>query len=227
MTETTTDYEREAAATRERIAATIDDLQARLSPKALFDSAVESVGTAGRNAVAEVKTTAASHPLALGVIGLIAGVGLLARSRINRATVEYGDSYAAYADYDDGYAANLAADDEPVGRARQRLDALQHEAHHVVDDNPLAVIAVGLATGLLIGAVVPVSAIEHELFHGARTRVGAALDAGVIAVKHELQPARFSLAGGTSGLTEQLSASLATILAEAGRALTTKPVTGH
>ena len=157
-----------------------------------------------------MRSAASGHPLLLGIAGLTVGVGLLARSRISRATVEYGDSYAAYADYDDGYAANLA-EGEPAGPG-SHLDAIQHQAHATVDDNPLAVLAVGLATGALLGAVIPVSPVEAEVFGEMRARLGAAADAAVASAKTEFDLSNLSLKGGAAGLTERLTESLTTVL---------------
>ncbi len=225
MTDDTKLFEAEAAQTRDRIAATIDDLQARLSPKALVDSALGSLGAAGTHAVASVRGTAAQHPIVLGVAGLAVGVGLLATSRVARARVEYGDSYAAYADYDDGYAANLADGDPPAGRARAHLDAIQHQAHATVDDNPLAVLAVGVATGALLGAVVPVSPVEASLFGEVNARFTAAGDAAVAAATSEFDTSKLSLSGGLTGIGDRLTQSLVAILGAAGAALA-RPVRG-
>ena len=226
MTGETRAIEHEAAETRDRIADTIDELQARLSPKALVDNALGSLGTAGSSAVDTIRGAASGHPLALGAAGLAIGIALLARSRVQRATVEYGDSYAAYADYDDGYAANLADATPGVSRTRKHLDAFQHEAHATVDDNPFAVVAVGLATGVLLGAVIPVSDVEHHLFGEVRGRVAAAGDAAVAAVRHEFQHSKLSLKGGSAGLTQQLTELAVKIMHEATGALGT-PVTGR
>jgi hypothetical protein len=211
--------EAEAAETRDRIADTIDRLQARLSPKALVDNALDSLSAVGSNAVASMRGAAAGHPVLVGIAGLTVGVGLLARSRLQKATVEYGDSYAAYADYDDGYAASLADAEPAVGATRAHLDAIHHQAHATVDDNPLGVLAVGLATGALIGAVVPLSPVEADVFGEVRARLGAAADAAVATAKTEFDLSNLSLRGGTAGLTERLTVSLAMVLGAAVSAL--------
>lgn len=217
-------YEAEAAETRNRIAATIDGLQDRLSPKALVDGALDSLSAARSRAAASVRDAAASHPLVLGAVGLAVGVGILASSRVARAKVEYGDAYAAYADYDDGYAADLADGEPPVGKARAQLDAIQHEATATVGDNPLAVLAVGLAAGALVGAMVRVSSVEADLFGEARARLSAAGDAAVAAAEREFDARHLTLAGGTAGITERLTASVLAVLIVAGAALL-RPVT--
>ncbi len=224
MTDDTKVFETEAAETRNRIAGTIDELQARLSPKAIVDNALGSLSSASTNAVASLRRAATGHPLVIGASGLAVGIALLARSRVARASVEYGDSYAAYADYDDGYAANLA-DSEPVrGRARAQLDAVQHHAHATVDDNPLAVLAVGLATGALLGAVIPVSPLEATLFGEIHGRIAAAADAALSAARNEMSTTKLSFTGGVGGLGDQVTQSLITVLAEAAAALG-RPVT--
>lgn len=219
----TATLEREAEVTRERIATTIDDLQNRLSPKALVDSAVDSLNASGAKAFASVKGTALSHPLAIAGAGLAVGIALLARSKVKRATIEYGDSYAAYADYDDGYAANLAADDIPVGPARARIEAMQHKAHVAVDDNPLAVVLVGVATGALLGAIMPVSSTEQTLFGDIGIRLEAAGDAAIASAKAEFDVSKLSFAGGTAGIMDRAVQSLLAIAEAAGGALLRKP----
>ncbi len=217
-------YEVEAAATRDRIAATIDDLQERLSPKALVDGALDSLNSVRSRAVASVRDAAVGHPIALGAVGLAVGLGVLASSRVARAKVEYGDAYAAYADYDDSYAANLAEGEPAHGKGRAQLDAIQHEATATVGDNPLAVLAIGLAAGALIGAIVRVSAVEVELFGEARGRLSAAGDAAVAAAGREFDAKHLSIAGGTAGITERLTGSVVAVLIAAGAALL-RPVT--
>ncbi len=226
MTDETRTIEAEAAETRDRIAGTIDELQARLSPKALVDNAIGSLQSAGSNAVASMRGAATGHPFVLGVAGLAIGIGFLARSRVHRARIEYGDSYAAYADYDDGYAANLADSEPKTGAARAHLDKFQHDASATVGDNPLAVLAVGAATGALLGAIIPLSAAEREMFGEVRARVEAAADAAVATARDELDPSKLSLKGGPSGLVDRLTASVTTVLNEAGNALARPVRTG-
>ncbi len=226
MTDETRTIEAEAAETRDRIADTIDELQARLSPKALVDNALGSLQTAGTNAVESMRGAATGHPLFLGIAGLVIGIGFLARSRVQRAKVEYGDSYAAYADYDEGYATDLAESEPKVSVARAQLDRFQHDASATVGDNPLAVLAVGAATGALLGAIVPLSEVEIEMFGEVRARIEAAADAAVAAAKEEFDPSKLSLKGGPSALVDRLTASVTTVLNEAGSTLG-RPVTAR
>ena len=225
MTDETRTIEAEAAETRDRIADTIDELQARLSPKALVDNAVASLSSAGTNAVSSLRGAASAHPLVLGIAGLAVGIGLLAGSRVRRAKIEYGDSYAAYADFDDGYAANLA-ETEPASATRAHLDRFQHQASATVDDNPLVVLAIGAATGALLGAVIPVSEVENDLFGEVRGRIEAAADSAIAAARAEFDPSRLSLKGGVDGLTARLTDSLTNVLDAASDALARPVRTG-
>ena len=224
MTDEAKNFENEAAQTRDRIADTIDELQARLSPKALVDNAIGSLGSAGSDAVASMRGAAAGHPLFFGLAGLAVGVGLLARSRVARSKIEYGDSYAAYADYDDSYAANLSTPNSRTDRARTKIGALGHQAHDTVGDSPLAVLVVGIATGALLGSIIPVSRIEHEMLGEARARLGAAGDRAVAVAQQEFSGPNLSLKGGIAGITDRLTQSLTKVTREAGAALG-QPVT--
>lgn len=219
MTGETKSIETEAAVTRDRIGDTIDELRARLSPEALVDHAIESMSTAGMKAITSVRTAASGHPLVIGAAGLAIGIGLLARSRVARPTIEYDDRSAAAANYKERYAANLADYEPQAGAAHKQLDAIQHPAHAEVDGSPLAVLVVGLATGALLGSVMPASAAEMSLFGEMRVRIAAAGDVAVDAAKDELHFSKLSLSGGIDGITKRLTPSLVKILHRAGASL--------
>jgi len=222
MSDTET-FEREAAVTRERISSTIDDLHARLSPKALVDSAVDSLNASGAHALASVRGAAMGHPYVIAAAGAAVGIALLARRTVRGATIEYGDSYAAYADYDDGYADNLAAGDTSSASVGIRLEALQHQAHVAVEGHPIAVIAAGIVAGVVIGSLVPVSATEQHAVGEIGLRLEAAGDAAIASLKGELDVSKMSLTGGMGGISDRAVASLMTVLGAAGAALLRKP----
>lgn len=205
MADETTAFADDAEATRDRIAATVDDLQNRLSPRSIVNNAVDSIGASSSHAIESVRASLGSHPLALAAAGLTIGIALLARAKIGKAKVEYGDSYAAYADYDDNYADRLADSARGGKSARARLSAVNDQAHGAVGDNPLAVLIVGLATGALLGSIIPVSETENSLFGPARARLGSAARAAADAVRDELDVSKFSLKDGAAGLASQAS----------------------
>lgn len=222
MVDETTNFANEAEATRDRIAATVEDLQSRLSPRNIVNNAVGSIGVSSFNAIESVRASLSSHPLVLATAGLGIGITLLARSKIGGAKVEYGDSYAAYADYDDNYADRLAESARGGSSAKARLGAVGDSAHNTVDDNPLAVLIVGIATGALLGAIVPMTDTENRLLGPARTRFASAARAATDAMRDELDVSKFSLTGGTAGLANQASAAIENIAKAARDQLTRK-----
>jgi len=227
MAEETVIFEHEAEATRDRIAATMEDLQNRLSPRTIVNNAVDHISASGSEAISSVRGMITAHPLAMAIGGLALGISLLARSKIRGARIEYGDSYAAYADYDDGYAANLADDDRgDVGPARARIDALQHHANLTVGDNPLAVILVGMATGALLGALAPVSETENNIFGDARIRLTSAARAAAQTARDEFDVSKLSLSGGPAGIVDRASKSFDAIAQSAHDEFMHKPASG-
>jgi len=208
MADETSTYENEAEATRDRIAATMEDLQARLSPRTIMNNAVDQLTAKSSNAIDSLKSAAGAHPLALAAAGLAVGISLLARSKIKGAAIEYGDSYAAYADYDDGYAANLSDSEGDVHGVGAAVGRIGTRASVSVDDNPLAVVLVGIATGALLGAIFPVSNSENRLMGRARDRLAAAGRAAADAARDQLDTSNFSLKHGVAGLADQASSAL-------------------
>lgn len=168
MSEEVTRFEAEAEATRERIAATVEDLQARLSPRALLNSAMSGAGEHSADAFAAVKRVVRDNPVGIASAGLAIGLALLGRAYVKRAKINYGDQFAAYPDYDDGYGANSVDarwhDDHPAPQPREA--GLAHHAER----SPLATILAAAAAGAVIGAVMPVSAFERDLFEGMANR---------------------------------------------------------
>lgn len=186
MTDETSKFEAEAEAVRKRIAETIDDLQHRLSPQTLVNNAVGSITNTGSSAFTSVTDLSKAHPLVTAFSALAIGVALLARSKIRSAKIEFGDNYAAYADYDEGYAADLSEDDRSnVGPARARIDSMHRHANVAVGDNPLAVVLVGAATGALLGAIIPVMSFEGDMAGNARRKLGDAARTAVRSVGQE------------------------------------------
>lgn len=224
MADETTTYEHEAEATRDRIAATMEDLQTRLSPRNIMNNAVDQITTSSSNALDSLKSALGAHPLALGAAGLALGISLLARSKIQGASIEYGDSYAAYPDYDDGYAANLSDGEGDVHGVGSRVGQMGSRASDAVDDNPLAVVIVGIATGALLGAIIPVSETENRVMGRARDRLAAAGRAAADAARDQLDASNFSLKNGIAGLADQASNAVEAVTDAARRELT-RPVT--
>jgi len=158
-------FQEEAEATRERIAATVGDLQAKLSPRALFQNAMSEVSDHGAQTVASLKRVAGDNPVGIAGVGLAIGAVLLGRAYLGRATVDYGDKFAAYPDYDDGYGANSVDarwhDDHPSHDDRRRTSLAA-----VATRSPLAALLVAGAVGAVFAALLPLTEAERELAEG-------------------------------------------------------------
>lgn len=219
MTEETKAIETEGAATRDRIAGTIDELQMRLSPQAMVDNAIGSISSAGKKAVASARTAAGGHPLAFGAAGLAIGIALFARSRSTRAVSESVDSFTADADDNKRPAVHRADGRSQAGAAPKHIDAIHSKAHTAHGDAPLAILVVGAATGALLGTVIPVGGVEMSVLDEVRARLGAAGDVAIASAKDELDVSKLSLSGGFDGITKRITASLVKILHETSAAL--------
>lgn len=157
----TADMAREADATRERIAATFDELQERLTPQSLLSSAATSVTSQVRGqglaALDAGRRLLGGNPAVLAIASVAAGLALFGRSRLKRATVNVGD-YEPYSDYDDGYSANMTIDEPDLGDGAGRSSVLDR-----VEEHPLAIVLAGLAIGALAGAILPATEAERNL----------------------------------------------------------------
>ena len=171
----------QADAARQKVAATIDELQDRLSPRRILGDAVERAQTQGNELAGQARDLVKAHPLAIGAIGVAIGLALFARSRLAGAKVNLGDSYQGYTDYDDSYGAveippapydDEAGDDEAVP-VRKRVAALAGVASEKLEDNPLVAIVVGLAAGAVLGALFPTTASENRLVAGSGDWLGS------------------------------------------------------
>jgi ElaB/YqjD/DUF883 family membrane-anchored ribosome-binding protein len=111
----------EAEDARLRVAATIDAIQDRLSPRRLMGEAVDRVSDVSRDLVESVGTTARSamrqHPLAIGAAVAAVGLALLARRSLANARVDLGDDLVDYSDYDDDFGHAFTPGDAAMARA--------------------------------------------------------------------------------------------------------------
>lgn len=156
--------EADAEATRDRIAATVDDLQQRLSPRTLVNNAFEGIGAQGADMMASVQKAARGNPIGLAAAGLAIGLIALGRSRLNKATLD-DEQFAAYPDYDDGYGANSVdnrwADDHPSqSKLRNRLQ-------QQTGSRPLIALAIAAGVGALLGGLLPMTRTEHDMARNA------------------------------------------------------------
>ncbi len=167
----------DAEDTRERISATIGELQERLSPRRIVGDAVGSVQTSGQELLQSSLGLARAHPAMLAAAGVALGVALLGGRKLRGAKVNFGDQSESYSDYDDDY------EDKPASGERF---ALLRETGSAAGDNPLIAVVIGLAAGALIGALFPETERERRLLGASADRVGAAARAAARAAREEL-----------------------------------------
>ena len=177
-----------ADAARDRVTATIDDLQHRLDPRRIVGDAVDRVQTSSRVLAAQAGETVKEHPLAIGAAVGALGLALLARNRLSNATVNLGDENADYTDYDDGYGDEAAY--EPM---RARLQPLAGKARGSVEANPAVSIVVGLLAGAILGAILPINGIERRSLGQTGNRLTAATRAAARTASQELDAAGLGL----------------------------------
>jgi len=156
--------EADAEATRDRIAATVDDLQHRLSPRTLVSNAFDGIGAQGADMMASVQKAARGNPIGLVAVGLAIGAMALGRSRLKNAKLD-DEQFAAYPDYDDGYGANSVddrwADDHP--QSMLRPNRLQQQT----SSRPLIALIIAAGVGALLGGLLPITEAERNLGRNA------------------------------------------------------------
>lgn len=175
-----------AETARSRVGATMDDIQDRLSPRRIVAEVVDKVQTGSRVLVEQAGDAAKAHPVALGTAVAALGLGLLARNRLSRATVNLGEGAHDYTDYDDGY-----GEETYVVPRFQGLASTAPAAGSA--PTPGISIIVGLLAGAILGALLPVSETERRTLADAGGRLGAAARAAARAASDELGAAGLSL----------------------------------
>ena len=163
----TTHIAGEAEDTRERISATLDELQERLNPRRIVGDAVESVQAGSADLLKSGVDMARAHPGTLAAAGLAIGLAVLGSSRLRGARVNFGDESESYSDYDDSYEGRRA---EP---ATERF-ALLRVTGTSLGGNPFIGVLVGLAAGALMGALFPETESERKLLGDTGERLAAA-----------------------------------------------------
>ena len=171
----------EAQNTRDRISATIDELQERLSPRRMINDAIESVQTGGAEMINSGLGLARSHPAMIAGAGVAIGVALLGGSKLRGARVDLGDQSESYSDYDDDYDGRSGG-----GEAGAERFALLRQTGSSVGNNPLVAVVIGLAAGALLGVLFPETERERRLLGASADRLGAAAKAAARTAREEL-----------------------------------------
>ena len=177
--DTTNAIEGEAEVARDRISATIDELQDRLDPRRIVGNAVESVQSGSADLLNSGLGLARAHPAALAAAGLAVGLAVLGSSRLRKARVDLGDGAESYSDYDDDYGA----------RDRGERFAVQRQSGGGMT-GALVTVVVGLGAGALIGALFPETESERRLLGASADRFTAAARAAARQARDEFGATR-------------------------------------
>lgn len=188
----------EAKDARERVSATIVELQDRLQPRRLVGEAIDRVTGGGLELAGQARDAARSHPIAIAAAVGAVGLALIARRQLSRATVDLGDDLAGYTDYDDGFGFPEApeADALPetaIPAAARAPRQLASTTGGQVAANPLAALLLGVAAGAAIGMVLPTTATERRALGETGGRLGAAARAAARRAAEELDSAGLGL----------------------------------
>lgn len=170
--------EREIDQQRVHVESLIQALESKLSPGELFDRVLGVSKDGGRQFASNLSHTVRANPLP----ALMTAAGMLWLYAQKDRPVD--GIYVEYQDDDDTSLKDRAG--ERLGSAKNRAggaahkvsDATRRGAHRVssgfsqmLDENPIALGAMGIAAGALIGALLPSTRVEDEHLGQIRDRV--------------------------------------------------------
>lgn len=153
--DTTSHIAGEAEDTRERISATLDELQDRLNPRRIVGDAVDSVQAGSADMLKSGLDMVRAHPASLAVAGVAVALAVFGTTRLRGARVNFGDDSESYSDFEDSYEPRRS---QPAG---ERF-ALLRGSSASYGSNPFIGVLVGLAAGALMGALFPETETESE-----------------------------------------------------------------
>lgn len=169
---------------RQRITATIGEIQDRMSPSRILADGLERVTASSGKLVVSAGNAARAHPLALGAAAVAVGLALFTRRRLSNARVNLGDDLGDYTDYDDGFgfAEKPEGEAAPVARPRRLVEAPVEEDA----GNPVVSILIGLVAGAALGAIFPSTDAERRVLGDAGSKLGDAARAAARRAADEL-----------------------------------------
>lgn len=187
--------EREIDQQRVHIAGIIEALEHRLSPGDVVERALRLGKDGGREFASNLGETVRANPVpslltAAGLVWLYAGRDKRAvdsypatdtASETEAKAATWGTPHLGerMRNVRQGASGKLgAARHRAADSAHGAVDSARHQAqranagfHHMLDDNPMAVGAMGIAVGALLGAVLPTTRKEDELMGETRDRL--------------------------------------------------------
>ncbi|MFP7721434.1 DUF3618 domain-containing protein [Lysobacter sp. A3-1-A15] len=182
--------ERDINLQRDHIGGLLDALESKLSPGEMFDRVLGYGKGGGREFASNLGDTVKANPLptlmtAAGLMWLYANKDDTPRTRYPGSTGYEASGYADAGDYEDddggirqrareardGMSGKMGHAKDRVGdaahgamdTARQRARQANDGFHHMLEDNPMAVGAMGIAVGAMLGAMLPSTRKEDEL----------------------------------------------------------------
>lgn len=209
----TSHLEREGDELRADLDRTLDALERKFSPGQLVDRSVEFLRTNGSQLVNEVGDSVRSHPLpilltAAGLIWLTASV-VTARSAASArqpASGRHGSRQQFRTTRADAGARARSVMDSTADRIKNRASGTVDAVHEQVDrvqgnlasmvrEQPLALGAMAVAAGAILGAALPMTQYENRMMSRARDRTLAKADE---IGQRQYEKVRESLAGNGS-----------------------------
>lgn len=176
------ELEREGDEIRADMGRTLDELERKFSPEQMMERSMSFLRENGSTLVREIGTTVRNHPLPvlLTAAGLIWLTGSITQSRRKRPGS--GSSDGATYSGTDSESSPQATDASASSTVRSKVSASmravrdreQRAAENfvgLVQDQPLALGALAVAAGALIGAALPMTSYENELL--GKTQDGA------------------------------------------------------
>jgi hypothetical protein len=173
---------------RQRITATIGEIQDRMSPSRILADGLERVTASSGKLAVSAGNAARAHPLALGAAAVAVGLALFTRRRLSNARVNLGDDLGDYTDYDDGFGFAEKPEDEaaPVARPRRLAEAPVELTAGEDAGNPVVSILIGLVAGAALGAIFPSTDAERRVLGDAGSKLGDAARAAARRAADEL-----------------------------------------
>lgn len=174
------ELEREGDEIRADMGRTLNELERKFSPEQMMERSMNFLRENGSTLVQEIGTTVRNHPLPvlLTAAGLVWLTGSITQSRRKRPGPSDGATYSG----SDSGASPQATDASASNTVRSKVAASMRAVREreqraaesfvgLVQDQPLALGALAVAAGALIGAALPMTRYENELL--AQTQDGA------------------------------------------------------
>lgn len=178
--------ESEIVRQRDHISELVQALEQKLSPGEMFSRVWTHGKGGGREFASQLGTTVKANPVpALLTAAGLAWLYARSDSTTSATGVTAGDSDSPALGERVHHAREVTA--AKLGSAKARAST---GFQHMLDQNPLALGAIGIAAGALLGTLIPETRKEHELMGDASDRI-----------KHKLRPEPESSVASASGST--------------------------